>query len=52
MEKVKELLKKYKFIILYGIFGVLTTVINIAVYGIFYSVLGVSNVISNIIAWV
>ena len=47
-----ELLKKYKFIILYGIFGVLTTVINIAVYGMFYSVLDVSNVISNIIAWV
>ena len=49
---MKELIKKYKFLILYGIFGVLTTVINIAVYGIFYSVLGVSNVISNIIAWV
>ena len=47
-----DLFKKYKFIILYGIFGVLTTVINIAVYGIFYSVLDVSNVISNIIAWV
>ncbi len=47
-----ELLKKYKFIILYGIFGVLTTVINIAVYGMFYSVFDVSNVISNIIAWV
>ena len=47
-----DLFKKYKFIILYGIFGVLTTVINIAVYGMFYSVLDVSNVISNIIAWV
>lgn len=47
-----DLFKKYKFIILYGIFGVLTTVINIAVYGIFYSVLDVSNVVSNIIAWV
>ena len=52
MEKIKELLKKYKFIILYGIFGVLTTIINIAVYGIFYSVLGFSNVFSNVIAWV
>ena len=49
---IKELLKKYKFIILYGIFGVLTTIINIATYWVFYSVLGVSNVISNIIAWV
>lgn len=49
---MKRLLKKYKFIILYGIFGVLTTVINIVSYSLLYSVLGVSNVISNIIAWV
>ena len=52
MNKIKELLKKYKFIILYGIFGVLTTIINIAVYGILYDALGVSNVLSNIAAWV
>ena len=32
---IKELLKKYKFIILYGIFGVLTTIINIVTYGVF-----------------
>ena len=49
---IKVLLKKYKFIILYGIFGVLTTLINIVSYSLFYSVFGVSNVISNIIAWV
>lgn len=52
INKIKELIKKYKFIILYGIFGVLTTVINIGVYGLLYSVLDVSNVISNIIAWI
>ena len=52
MSNIKELIKKYKFIILYGIFGVLTTVINIGVYGVLYSGLGVSNVISNVIAWV
>ena len=52
MSKIKVLLKKYKFIILYGIFGVLTTLINIVSYSLFYSVFGVSNVISNIIAWV
>lgn len=50
--KLKALVLKYKFIILYGIFGVLTTIINIGVYGILYSVLGVSNVVSNVIAWV
>ena len=52
MNNIKDLLKKYKFIILYGIFGVLTTLINIVSYSLLYSVLGVSNVISNIIAWV
>ena len=52
MSKIKDLLKKYKFIILYGIFGVLTTLINIVSYSLLYSVLDVSNVISNIIAWV
>ena len=52
MSNIKELIIKYKFIILYGIFGVLTTVINIGVFGVLYSGLGVSNVISNVIAWV
>ncbi len=52
MEKIKELLKKYKFIILYGIFGVLTTIINIVTYALCYDVFNISNVVSNIIAWV
>lgn len=52
VSNIKELIIKYKFIILYGIFGVLTTVINIGVYGVLYSGLGVSNVISNVIAWI
>lgn len=52
MSNIKELIIKYKFIILYGIFGVLTTVINIGVYGVLYSGLGVSNVVSNVIAWI
>ena len=52
MNNLKALLLKYKFIILYGIFGVLTTLINIVTYSLLYSVLGFSNVISNIIAWV
>lgn len=52
MEKIKKLLKKYKFIILYGIFGVLTTIINIVTYALCYDVFNISNVVSNIIAWV
>ena len=52
MEKIKELLKKYKFIILYGIFGVLTTIINIVIYALCYDMFNISNVVSNIIAWI
>lgn len=39
-------------IIAYGVFGVLTTVINIATYWVCYERLGVPNVPSNIIAWI
>ena len=52
MEKIKELLKKYKFIILYGIFGILTTIINIVTYALCYEMFNISNVVSNIIAWI
>lgn len=49
---MKKLIEKYKSIIAYGIFGVLTTVINIACYEVLYSHVHISNVVSNIIAWV
>lgn len=49
---MSDLIKKYKFIILYGIFGVLTTAINIGVYSLLYSAFDVSNVVSNVIAWI
>lgn len=52
MEKVIELVRKYKELLMYGIFGVLTTVINIVTYTILYNQLGVSNVVSNVIAWI
>uniref|UniRef100_UPI0040575F80 GtrA family protein n=1 Tax=Acetatifactor sp. TaxID=1872090 RepID=UPI0040575F80 len=52
MDKLIGLLKKYKGIISYLFFGVCTTVINIVVYNIFYYVLHVSNVNSNIVAWI
>ena len=51
IEKIKELIIKYKGIIFYGIFGVITTVINIAAYALCYKVLGIANVPSVIIAW-
>lgn len=52
MNIIKDLLIKYKGIILYLIFGVLTTVINVATYYISYDVCGISNLISTMIAWV
>ena len=51
-EKIKALLIKYKGFIFYGIFGVLTTVINIVTYAVCYRKLGIANVPSNIIAWI
>lgn len=52
MGTIKKLFEKYKSIILYGFFGVLTTVINIASYFVCYNILKIPNVISTIVAWV
>lgn len=46
-----ELLKKYKEIIMYGIFGGLTTVVNIVAYFILTKICGIDYMISNGIAW-
>lgn len=51
MEKTKELLKKYKEVIMYLIFGVLTTIVNIVAYEIFANVIKIDYLISNAIAW-
>lgn len=50
--KLKELYEKYKEMILYLVFGVLTTALNYFVYFIFVVPLGVHYEISNCIAWV
>ncbi len=50
--KCKEYLEKYRELLLYGIFGVLTTLINIVVYSLCYERFGVSNVASNVVAWI
>ena len=49
---MKELLKKYKEIILYFIFGVLTTIVNVIVYSIGTKMFNLNYQISNIIAWI
>lgn len=51
MNRLKELYEKYKEIILYFVFGVLTTVINFVIYTILI-LLGVDTYISNIAAWI
>ena len=50
--KIRELMGKYRSIILYIVFGALTTLINTAAYWICFDVLGIPNVPSTIIAWV
>ena len=51
LEKLKALCLKYKEILLYLIFGVLTTVVNYLVYLPCYNLLGLSAAVSNVIAW-
>ena len=51
MKKLAELLQKYRAFIAYAVFGVLTTLVNMAAYWLFYDVLGVPNVPSTAVAW-
>lgn len=52
MKLILELLKKHKSFIAYGVFGVLTTIVNIATYNYCYNSVGMSNTLSNILAWI
>ncbi len=52
MNKIIELFKKYKEIIMYLIFGVATTLVNFVVYTIFVEALRVEMTVSNAVAWV
>ncbi len=52
LDKIKQYGEVYKEVIRYGVAGVATTVINIVVYKLCYDALGISNVVSNIIAWI
>lgn len=45
-------IEKYKGVLLYLIFGVLTTLINVIVYWISYYSLSASNIVSTVIAWI
>ena len=37
---------------MYGIFGVLTTIVNLVVYNLCYYKAGINNTVSNVIAWI
>ena len=52
MEKIKALASRYRDIIVYLVFGVLTTVVNYIIYLPCYNGLGLSGSVSNAIAWV
>ena len=52
MAKIRELAVKYRSIILYVVFGAMTTLVNMAAYWLCFDVLGIPNVPSTVIAWV
>lgn len=52
MEKIFELMKKYRSFLAYAVFGVLTTVVNIVTYNLCYVQAGMGNTPSNIAAWI
>ena len=50
--KIKELILKYKELIIYVFFGVLTTVVNLGVFWLFSRLLGDDKyLVTNVIAW-
>ncbi|HBA93255.1 MAG TPA: teichoic acid glycosylation protein, partial [Ruminococcaceae bacterium] len=50
---MKKLIKKYKEIILYIFFGMLTTIVNFVIYFIMNALLGEDMyLVSNVIAWI
>lgn len=50
--KIQALIQKNRDVLVYLVFGVLTTVVNYAVYLPVYNWLGLSAAVSNMIAWV
>ena len=48
----EPLYKKYKEVLLYLFFGVLTTVVSIGSYALFNVAMGINELIANVISWV
>ena len=51
MQKIKDMYEKYKEVVNYLIFGVLTTVVNFIVFFIFQK-LGIDVLINNVLSWI
>lgn len=51
-EKIKNIYYQNKSVILYLIFGVLSTVVNILVYALCSKILHINYAISNVISWI
>lgn len=52
LDEIKALIKKHREILIYLIFGVLTTLVNYIVYLPCYNFLHLSATLSNILAWI
>lgn len=52
MEKCKQLYKKYEEMILYVFFGGLTTLVNIIVFFVMNTLMGIHYLIANAAAWI
>lgn len=52
MAKIRALFVKYKSLIMYAVFGGLTTLVNMAAYYLCFNVIGKSNVTSVVFAWI
>lgn len=50
-EKIKALYAKYEEFVLYVVFGVFTTIVNIGIYWFLADVAGVYYLIANMVAW-
>jgi len=51
INKIKSMIIKYREVLIYGIIGVMTTLVNIASYFILTELIGLYYMTANIIAW-
>ena len=50
--RLPELVRAHLDLVLYGVFGVLTTLVNIVSYWAFAHVLGLGTLVSSVLAWI